>query len=73
MIKLPNLGAMYRDMAAAAEIVHGQVQCKKCGATAKVDGAWCLRNGWPKCCGYTMGLVSDESQAAIKTGRDTNG
>lgn len=33
---------------------RGQVWCRKCGASLKVDSAECLRSGWPKCCGYTM-------------------
>lgn len=34
----------------------GLIWCKKCGKRKKVDSATCLRNGWPKCCGYTMSL-----------------
>jgi hypothetical protein len=33
---------------------RGMVWCRKCGRSEKVDGADCLRNGWPKCCGQTM-------------------
>lgn len=33
---------------------RGQVWCRHCGATLKVDSADCLAHGWPKCCGYTM-------------------
>lgn len=33
---------------------RGQVWCKECGHTEKVDSARCLAQGWPKHCGYTM-------------------
>lgn len=53
MFKLPNVNAVYRDM---AEGMSDQVTCRRCGATRKVDPAECLRHGWPKCCGATMSL-----------------
>ena len=39
---------------------RGQVWCRTCGATQKVDSAECLRSGWPRCCGYTMTLDPPE-------------
>lgn len=33
---------------------RGQVWCKECGHTEKIDSVNCLRNGWPRHCGYTM-------------------
>lgn len=42
------------------QIKRGQVWCKECGRTLKVDGAECLRTGWPKCCGYTMTIDSPD-------------
>lgn len=66
MFKLPDFDAMYRDMAAVPQLARGQVWCKECGATLKVNSANCLRHGWPKCCGYTMTLDSPEEQAAFK-------
>ncbi len=41
-------------------LVRGQVWCRQCGATQKVDSAECLRSGWPLCCGYTMTIDSPE-------------
>ena len=38
---------------------RGLVRCGNCGRERKVDSATCLRFGWPKCCGYTMQLVSE--------------
>jgi hypothetical protein len=32
------------------------VVCTNCGKNESVEFARCLRNGWPKCCGYTMRL-----------------
>ena len=44
------------------QLRRGQVWCTTCGATQKVDGAKCLRTGWPKCCGYTMTIDSPEER-----------
>jgi hypothetical protein len=43
-------------------LTRGQVWCRKCGATRKVDSADCLQNGWPKCCGETMTIDSPTEQ-----------
>ena len=53
MFRLPDFDAMYRDMARAC---GNQVSCRECGRVELVDAAQCLRHGWPKCCGKTMGL-----------------
>ncbi len=46
---------MYDDMAQAhPSLSLGQVWCRQCRSTRRVDSAGALRNGWPKCCGYTM-------------------
>lgn len=37
---------------------EGLVKCDKCGKEKKVDSAKCFKDGWPKCCGYTMTLIS---------------
>jgi Zn finger protein HypA/HybF involved in hydrogenase expression len=36
------------------KLARGQVWCRQCGATQRVDAAGALARGWPKCCGYTM-------------------
>lgn len=43
-------------------LVRGQVWCRECGATRKVDSAECFRSGWPKCCGYTMALDAPKEE-----------
>lgn len=48
---------------AVPQVARGQVWCKACRSTRKVDGADCLRNGWPICCGYTMTIDSPEDRA----------
>lgn len=35
---------------------RGQVWCRKCGSSQKVNSADALRSGWPKCCGQTMAI-----------------
>lgn len=39
---------------------RGQVWCRECDRTQKVDAAECLRSGWPKCCSYTMTIDAPE-------------
>lgn len=39
------------------------VQCKKCGKKQHLDFVDGLKNGWPKCCGYTMTII--ESTANV--------
>ncbi len=41
---------------------RGQVWCRTCGSTKKVDPSHALRNGWPKCCGYTMTIDHPDEQ-----------
>lgn len=33
------------------------VRCDKCGMERELSFGYCLFNGWPRCCGYTMRLV----------------
>jgi len=33
------------------------VECKKCGRRQHLDFVNGLKNGWSKCCGYTMPIV----------------
>lgn len=46
------------------KLTRGQVWCRQCGTTARVDSKTTMRSGWPKCCGYTMTIDSPEEQAA---------
>lgn len=48
------------------QLKRGQVWCTSCGSTRKVTGFGALRNGWPKCCGYTMTIDSPEERAALR-------
>ena len=36
------------------KLERGQVWCKTCGRTERVDSADCMRYGWSKCCSMTM-------------------
>lgn len=46
----------------------GYVMCRHCGRIERQDMEDGLRNGWPKCCGYTMTIdvplaaVEDENE-----------
>lgn len=39
-------------LAGAARLKGRQVWCRSCGSTQNATNG--LKNGWPKCCGYTM-------------------
>ena len=43
-------------------ISRGVVWCTTCGKSQKVLPSICLRDGWPKCCGYTMTIDSPEER-----------
>lgn len=45
------------------QLKRGMVWCTVCGRTEKVDGADCLRHGWPECHGFTMTIDSPEERA----------
>lgn len=44
------------------QLKRGKVWCTVCGKVEKVNSSECLREGWPKCCGYTMTLDSPEER-----------
>lgn len=61
---MTRIDTFYDDLATChPTIVRGQVWCRSCGATQRVQPEECFRSGWPKCCGYTMTLDSPEEQA----------
>lgn len=41
---------------------RGQVWCRRCGSTKRVDAEVALRTGWPKCCGNTMTIDAPGEQ-----------
>jgi hypothetical protein len=42
------------------KLARGQVWCRTCCHTERVDSARALQSGWPKCCGYTMTIDPPE-------------
>ena len=40
------------------------VRCDKCSREQRVNFSVCLRTGWPKCCGYTMRLMTTKADIA---------
>ena len=50
---------------------RGKVWCYECGRTQEVDGAQCLRSGWPECCGFTMSIDSPEERRALQNPNHT--
>lgn len=54
---------MYEDIVEKSPALkRGIVWCRHCGKKQKVDPVASLKNGWPKCCGYTMTIDSPEEQ-----------
>lgn len=47
------------------QLARGQVWCRQCGRTQHTDSAKAMRQGWPKCCGYTMTIDSPEEQKRL--------
>ena len=50
------------EMSAAEYFARGQVWCRECGATQRVDSGDCMQRGWPKCCGYTMTIDAPDER-----------
>lgn len=44
------------------KLARGQVWCRTCGATLRVDSADCFRSGWPECCGETMTIDAPDER-----------
>ncbi len=54
------------DLRAVPQIARGQVWCRECGGTRRVEGVNAtMGGGWPKCCGYTMTIDRPDEQAAL--------
>lgn len=51
------------------QLARGQVWCRSCGSTRRVNSAGAMSNGWPKCCGYTMTIDSPEEQVRLAAAR----
>jgi len=58
------------DIGVIPQIARGQVWCKSCGSTRRINGVNAtLGGGWPKCCGYTMTIDSPAEHSALQ-GKD---
>jgi Zn finger protein HypA/HybF involved in hydrogenase expression len=64
---------LHEELAALTPALRrGQVWCRECGGTQKVNTARALAYGWPKCCGYTMTIDSPEEQRALSANSETD-
>ena len=50
------------EAAVHPKLARGQVWCRECGATQRVDSGDCMQRGWPKCCGYTMTIDAPDER-----------
>ncbi len=57
-----GFASIHDELAAHPKLARGQVWCRSCGATRRVDAAACLRAGWPKCCGATMTIDAPDER-----------
>lgn len=48
------------------QLSRGVVWCTVCGRSERTDSSGAMRDGWPKCCGYTMTIDSPEERAAFE-------
>ena len=48
------------------KLKRGIVWCTVCGNSQRVNAAFAIWAGWPKCCGYTMTIDSPEERDAGK-------
>jgi hypothetical protein len=44
------------------QLQRGQVWCRECGSTQKVNTPEALRDGWPRCCGFTMTIDAPDER-----------
>lgn len=59
--------SMYEGLAKChTKLSRGEVWCRACGHSEKVDSAYCLQYGWPKCCGETMTIDSPQEREAME-------
>ena len=57
-------GALHRTIVDdVPSLKRGRVWCHTCGHTETVNGAACLRLGWPEHCGHTMSIDSPDERA----------
>ena len=49
------------------QLKRGIIWCTVCGKTINFRASNCLRNGWPKCCGYTMTIDSPEERKRLNS------
>lgn len=59
--KIARISGLHEKLAKShPKLERGQVWCRQCGHTQRVDSAVALRHGWPKHCGYTMTIDPPE-------------
>lgn len=61
-----NVDEIHDELATVhPKLARGQVWCRTCGATKRVDSAECLRSGWLRCCGSTMTIDAPAERQKI--------
>jgi len=52
---------IHEEVAERFNLKKAFVRCSECGYEKEVDGAVCMKHGWPKCCEVTMALVTEST------------
>jgi len=48
------------DVCEHPKLKRNMVWCRHCGKSKRIDNKVAMRNGYPKCCGYTMTIDSPD-------------
>lgn len=59
-------GLHARIAASHVRLQRGQVWCRACGRSTRVDPVGALRFGWPRCCGATMTIDAPEERGDLQ-------
>jgi hypothetical protein len=55
--RLLDTRSLYDKLGVATPaLAAGVVRCSGCGRELRVSSAYCIRTGWPRCCGRIMAL-----------------
>lgn len=68
------MGDLHETLAQShPKLTRGMVWCRSCGFSQRVHSADALRNGWPKCCGYTMTIDAPDERSRPATQEEGGG
>lgn len=66
-MRINTEGFVDRVAQVVPQLRRGRVWCITCGRSERVHAGNCLREGWPKCCGYTMTIDSPDERKRLRS------